>query len=79
MEKGERVLEIDLCGQMNFARDLLQRRRRTDGADGSKAVCSDLTCDYVANTTAYKKRQQVEVFYKSLKSNANLASHPRER
>jgi len=39
-------------------------------------VCSDLTCDYDAITTSYKKRWQVEVFHKSLKSNANLAKSP---
>jgi SRSO17 transposase len=39
-------------------------------------VCSDLTCDYDAITTTYKKRWQVEVFHKSLKSNANLAKSP---
>jgi hypothetical protein len=39
-------------------------------------VCSDLTCDYDAITTTYKKRWQVEVFHKSLKSNANLATSP---
>ena len=36
-------------------------------------VCSDLTCDYDFVTTSYKKRWQVEVFHKSLKSNASLA------
>jgi IS4 transposase len=35
-----------------------------------------LTCGYDAITTAYKKRWQVEVFHKSLKSNANLAKSP---
>ena len=39
-------------------------------------VCSDLTCDHNAITTSYKKRWQVEVFHKSLKSNANLAKSP---
>ena len=39
-------------------------------------VCSDLTCDYDFVTTTYKKRWQVEVFHKSLKSNANLAKSP---
>ena len=39
-------------------------------------VCSDLTCDYDAITTTYKKRWNVEVFHKSLKSNANLAKSP---
>ena len=39
-------------------------------------VCSDLTCNYDAVTTSYKKRWQVEVFHKSLKSNASLAKSP---
>ena len=39
-------------------------------------MCSDLTCDYDAVTTTYKKRWQVEVFHKSLKSNASLAKSP---
>ena len=39
-------------------------------------VCSDLTCDYDAIVTSYKKRWQVEVFHKFLKSNANLAKSP---
>jgi hypothetical protein len=37
---------------------------------------SDLTCDYDVITTTYKKRWQVEVFHKPLKSNANLAKSP---
>ena len=48
-----------------------------DGSTGRlHLVCSDLTCDYDAITTTYKKRWQVEVFHKSLKSNANLAKSP---
>lgn len=39
-------------------------------------VCSDLTADYNAITTTYKKRWQVEVYHKSLKSNASLAKSP---
>ena len=39
-------------------------------------VCSDLTYDDDAITTSYKKRWQVQVFHKSLKSNANLAKSP---
>ena len=39
-------------------------------------VCSDLACDYDAMTTSYKKRWQVEVFHKSLESNAGLAKSP---
>lgn len=48
-----------------------------DGSTGTlHLVCSDLTCDHDAITTTYKKRWQVEVFHKSLKSNANLAKSP---
>ena len=48
-----------------------------DGSTGTlHLVCSDLTCDYDAITTNYKKRWNVEVFHKSLKSNANLAKSP---
>ncbi len=39
-------------------------------------ACSDLTCDYDAITIIYKKWWKVEVFHKSLKSNANLAKSP---
>jgi hypothetical protein len=35
-----------------------------------------LTCNYDAITTTYKKRWTVEVFHKSLKSNASLAKSP---
>ena len=48
-----------------------------DGSTGRlHLVCSDLACDYDAMTTSYKKRWQVEVFHKSLKSNAGLARSP---
>jgi uncharacterized pyridoxamine 5'-phosphate oxidase family protein len=39
-------------------------------------VCSDLSVDYDMITTTYKKRWSVEVFHKSLKSNASLAKSP---
>lgn len=39
-------------------------------------VCSDLTLDGEQVTTVYQKRWNVEVFYKSLKSNAGLAKSP---
>ena len=39
-------------------------------------VCSDLTCDYDAITSTYKKRWQMEVFHQSLKSNAGMAKSP---
>ena len=48
-----------------------------DGSTGVlHLVCSDLTGDYDTITTSYKKRWQVEVFHKSLKSNAALAKSP---
>ena len=48
-----------------------------DGNTGTMyLVCSDITCDYDAITTSYKKRWQVEVFHKNLKSNAALAKSP---
>ena len=39
-------------------------------------VCIDITCDCDAIITSYKKRWQVEVFHKNLKSNAGLAKSP---
>jgi hypothetical protein len=63
-----------------YAKAVLVVRQVFKNKDGSTAilhlVCSDLTCDYDSITTGYKKRWQVEVFHKSLKSNANLAKSP---
>lgn len=42
-------------------------------------ACSDLTCDGEKITALYKKRWKVEVFHKSLKSNAALARSPTRR
>lgn len=48
-----------------------------DGSTGLlNLVCSDLTLDGEQVTTIYKKRWKVEVFHKSLKSNAALAKSP---
>ena len=48
-----------------------------DGSTGILyLICSDLNCDYDCITTTYKKRWNVEVFHKSLKSNASLAKSP---
>lgn len=48
--------------------------------DGSQGVLylvtNDLTLDYQAITTIYKKRWSVEVFHKSLKQNASLEKSP---
>ena len=51
-------------------------KNKDDSTGVLHLACSDLTCDYDAVTTTYKKRWQVEVFHKSLKSNANLAKSP---
>ncbi|MFK0573700.1 hypothetical protein [Endozoicomonas sp.] len=48
--------------------------------DGSKGilylVCSDLECDADALKAIHKKRWKVEVFHKTLKSNAAMAKSP---
>jgi hypothetical protein len=44
--------------------------------NGLMLVFSDLTCDHDAITTTCKRRWKVEVFHKSLKSNASLAKSP---
>jgi hypothetical protein len=63
-----------------YAKEVLVVRQVFKNKDDSTGVlhlvCSDLTCDYDAVTTTYKKRWQVEVFHKSLKSNASLAKSP---
>lgn len=63
-----------------YAKAVLLVRQVFTNKDGSTGilhlVCSDLSCDYDAITTTYKKRWKVEVFHKSLKSNANLAKSP---
>jgi len=63
-----------------YAKEVLVVRQVFTNKDGSTGklhlASSDLTCDYDAPTTTYKKRWQVEVFHKFLKSNANLAKSP---
>mgnify|MGYP003555849175 FL=1 len=63
-----------------YAKAVLLVRQIFTNKDGSTGilhlVCSDVTCDHDAITTTYKKRWNVEVFHKSLKSNANLAKSP---
>ena len=66
-----------LKGYAKAVRLVRQVFKNKDGSTGVlHLACSDLTCDYDAITTSYKKRWQVEVFHKSLKSNANLAKSP---
>ena len=48
-----------------------------DGSEGTLyLVCSDLECDAEALKAIYKKRWKVEVFHKTLKSNAVMAKSP---
>lgn len=87
MKRFVRVDELDFPEQTavqgwlkGYAKAVLLVRQVFTNKDGSTGilhlVCSDLTCDHDAITTNYKKRWQVEVFHKSLKSNANLAKSP---
>ena len=61
---------------------LLSRQVFTN-KDGSTGIlylaCSDLDCDPAAIQTIYQKRWKVEVFHKTLKSNAALAKSPTQR
>jgi hypothetical protein len=66
-----------LKGSAKAVRLVRQVFTNKDGSTGIlHLACSDLTCDYGEITTTYKKRWQVEVFHKSLKSNASLAKSP---
>ena len=63
-----------------YANEVLLVRQVFTNKDGSTGVlnlvCSDLTCDGDQVAAIYKKRWKVEVFHKSLKSNAGLAKSP---
>ena len=67
-------------GQNGYAKELRLVRQVFTNKDDSTGtlylVCSDITCDCNTITTSYKKRWQVEVFHKNLKSNAVLAKLP---
>ena len=57
-----------------FVRQVFKKK---DGSTGIlHLVCSDLNCSHEAITTTYQKRWKVEVFHKSLNSNAHLAKSP---
>jgi hypothetical protein len=82
-----RVEDLDLpeqtvvCGWLKgYAKEVLVVRQVFTNKDGSTGklhlASSDLKCGYDDITTTYKKRWQVEVFHKSLKSNASLAKSP---
>jgi len=61
---------------------LLSRQVFTN-KDGSTGIlylaCSDLDCDQAAIEAIYQKRWKVEIFHKTLKSNAALAKSPTQR
>jgi hypothetical protein len=63
-----------------YAHEVLLVRQVFTNKDGSTGLlnlaCSDLTCDGDGITVIYQKRWKVEVFHKSLKSNAGLAKSP---
>ena len=66
-----------------YAHEVLWVRQVFTNKDGSTGglnlVCSDLTCNGDTIAATYQKRWQVEVFHKSLKSNAALAKSPTRR
>ena len=66
-----------------YADEVLLVRQVFTNKDGSTGllnlVCSDLTCNGDTITAIYQKRWKVEVFHKSLKSNAALAKSPTRR
>jgi len=63
-----------------YGKEVLLVRQVFTNKDGSTGllnlVCSDLTLDGEQVTAIYQKRWRVEVFHKSLKSNAALAKSP---
>jgi IS4 transposase len=67
----------------DYQHEVLIVRQVFTNKDGSTGLlnlgCSDLTCDGNQITSIYKKRWHVEVFHKSLKSNASLARSPTRR
>jgi hypothetical protein len=62
---------------------VLTGRQVFTNKDGSTGIlylaCSDLDCDKAAIEAIYQKRWKVEVFHKTLKSNAALAKSPTQR
>lgn len=63
---------------LNFpVRPVRQVFKNKDGSEGILYLaCSQLACGWREITTTYQKRWKVEVFHKSLKSNAALAKSP---
>lgn len=63
-----------------YAHEVLLVRQVFTNKDGSTGLlnlaCSDVTCSGADITAIYQKRWKVEVFHKSLKSNAGLAKSP---
>ena len=61
---------------------LLHRQVFTNKDDSTGLLylaCSDLDCDPAAIEAIYQKRWKVEIFHKTLKSNAALAKSPTQR
>jgi len=54
-------------------------RNKDDSTGILYLACSDLDANYKTLTTIYQKRWKVEVFHKSLKSNAAIAQSPARR
>jgi hypothetical protein len=83
----ERIDRVSLLEQQavrgwlkGYGKEVLLVRQVFTNKDGSTGilhlVCSDLSLDGEQVTTIYQKRWNVEVFHKSLKSNAGLAKSP---
>ena len=74
---GQGAVQGWLKGSARAVQLIRQVFKNQDGSTGIlHLVCSDITCDYDTINTNYKKRWQVEVFHKSLKSNAAMAKSP---
>jgi len=85
--KFKRIDELELPEQQatmgwlkEYEEPVLLVRQIFKNKDGSTGilhlVCSDLTLNWSQITTFYKKRWNVEVFHKSIKSNTSLAKSP---
>lgn len=77
---GQKPIQAWLKG-LDFP--VLLSRQVFTNKDGSTGIlylaCSDLDCDQAAIEAIYQKRWKVEVFHKTLKSNAALAKSPTQR
>ena len=62
---------------VRLAKQIFKNKDKSQGV--LYLVCSKLEADWNEITTLYKKRWKVEVFHKSLKSNASMAKSPARR